>query len=198
MNNTKKYLIIIVLMIASVLLLAHPHIFVSIDSRIVFTDTDLEKIHFKWVFDDMTSFGILEEFDKNSDDNIDGEELQETQSVFVENQSDKNFYVHLFINDSLRTINKIDNFSTYFDGMYMNYEFDVMLNIPLNALNQDVRLLLYDEDNYVKIMLHKDKAVEVVKPDTADITFERFFNKEISYYYGQLNPEEIKIKISKE
>ncbi len=185
-------------MLISSILYAHPHIFVSIDSQIVFTDTDLEKIHFKWVFDDMTSFGILEEFDTNSDDNIDGEELVETQNVFVENQSDKNFYVHLFINDSLRTISKIENFSTYFDGIYMNYEFDVLLDIPIISLKDDIRLLMYDEENYVKVMLHKDKAVEIVKPDSAEITFERFFNKEISYYYGQLNPEEIKIKISGE
>ena len=184
-----------ILIILSAVLNAHPHIFVSIDSKIVFNDTDLEKIHFKWVFDDMTSFGILEEFDINSDDNIDGEELSETQKVFVENQSDKNFYVHLFINDSLKTINKIENFSTYFDGMYMVYEFDVSLNIPIESLNKDIRLLLYDEENYVKVMLHEEKAVEIVKPDASEISYERFYNKEISYYYGQLNPEEIKIKI---
>lgn len=179
-------------------LIAHPHVFIGVDSRLIFSETHLEKITFHWVFDDMTSCGILEEFDRNGDEKFSESETKGALDIFHEMLGPYDYFIHLTVNDSLKQNIKIENFRISFEDICIAYDFDLNLNIPLEVITNDVKLAVYDPENYVKIVLHKEFAYQVEAPETLKYESTRYINYDVSFYYGQFNPDEYSIKLIKE
>ena len=172
----------------------HPHVFIGVISELVFSETELEKLHMHWVFDDMTSFTMLEDFDFNGDEQFNDSETKNAYNIFLEMQGERNYYTHLAINDSPLVFSKIENFTISFEGICIAYDFDIPINLPINASMSELKLSIYDDENYVKLMLEDERGFSY-KASESKIKIEtsRYFNMEKSYYYGQLNPEEFSV-----
>ena len=194
----KKDLFIIIVILFPFFLLAHPHVFIGVDSEFIFTETELLEIKFHWVFDDMTSFAVLEEFDKNGDDILNESETLRALSVFKELQSEHDYFIHLTINDSTFTDIQLSNFKAVMEDICLAYYFDVKINLPISKIKGKIKLSVYDAENYVKLFIHEDLGFRYKSPETIKIEAKKYINYDISFYYGQLNPEEYSIEIINE
>ncbi|MCD4817205.1 MAG: DUF1007 family protein [Candidatus Cloacimonetes bacterium] len=195
--NKLKTILFLVVFLITLGLTAHPHVFIGVVSKFVFSENELIKLHMHWVFDDMTSYIMLEDFDSNGDEKFNDKEVKNALSIFNEMQGEFNYYTQLTINDSSVVISEIKNFKISFEGISIAYDFDIMLNIPIDSSAFDMKLNIFDEENYVKVMLPDKKAFSFSVPDNIEIETKRYFNMEKSYYYGQLNPEEFSVTFRK-
>jgi len=192
-KNYKTTILLLLGLIMTFCLTAHPHVFIGVVSKFVFSENELVKLHMHWVFDDMTSYIMLEDFDSNGDEKFNKKEVNSALAIFNEMQGEFNYYTQLTINDSSVVISEIKDFKISFEGISIAYDFDVMLNIPIDSSTVNMKLNIFDEENYVKVMLPDKKAFSFSVPDNIEIETKRYFNMKKSYYYGQLNPEEFSV-----
>lgn len=194
----KNKLLIILLLSINVLLVAHPHLFAGVDIDFDITQADTLVVTQRWMFDDLTSMIILEDYDSNCDDKIDAEELREVRSTVIPGLKEKSFYTDLEINDEQFIVSEICNFTVGVDDIYVYYKFDI--KVPHTFANSEdiIKINIYDREFYTKFFVNSDSGLKVVKPDNINFSFDVYENKEKSYYLGQLSPLEVKLTLEKE
>ena len=194
----KKRLIVILLLSINVLLLAHPHLFAGVDINFDVTKSDTLIVTQRWMFDDLTSMIILEDYDMNCDDEIDAEELNEIKRSVIPGLKEKSFYTDLEINDEKVIITEISNFTVGSDDIYVFYKFDIVVPLKLCDSEDVIKIDIYDREFYTKFFVNSDSGLKVTKPDDVKCAFEVYENKEKSYYLGQLNPLEVKLTLEQD
>ena len=65
---------IILFLLLTITLFAHPHTFIEVYPTLEVKDSKFEKIHFKWVLDEMSSTILIMELDANGNGRIDKKE----------------------------------------------------------------------------------------------------------------------------
>lgn len=194
----KKRLLTVLLLSINIILVAHPHLFAGVDIDFDITKGDTLVVTQRWMFDDLTSMIILEDYDSNCDDEIDSEELRDVLSTVIPGLKEKRFYTDLEINDEQFIVSEICNFTVGVDDIYVYYKFDI--NVPYKVCDSKdiIKINIYDREFYTKFFVNSDSGLKVVKPDNINYSFEVYENKEKSYYLGQLSPLEVKLTLEKE
>lgn len=198
MNLLKKIVIIVLLLATKAILFAHPHLFAGVDIDYDVTLNDTLVITQRWMFDDLTSMIILEDYDLNSDDEINAEELAEIKASVIPGIKEKNFYTDLAINDKMVIVDKIYNFSVGSDDIYVYYKFDMKVPFKFDVAENTVKVNIYDRDFYTKFFVNADSGLKITKPDDVSYTFDVYENPDKSYYFGQLSPLEVKLTLRKD
>jgi len=193
----KKKIITLIFLCINVFLLAHPHLFAGVDIDFDIVQCDSLIITQRWMFDDLTSMIILEDFDSNSDDKIDSEELQDVKSNVIPGLKEKSFYTDLNVNNENIIVNEIYNFSVGVDDIYVYYKFDIKVPLKVGESEDIIKLNIYDREFYTKFFVNSDSGLKVIKPEGVSYSFDVYENPEKSYYLGQLNPLEVKLTIEK-
>ncbi len=198
MNLFKKRLIIVLLLCINVILTAHPHLFAGVDIDYDITSNDTLVITQRWMFDDLTSMIILEDFDCNCDDEINDIELKELKESVIPGIKEKSFYTDLEVNDVKIIADEIYNFSVGTQDIYVFYKFDIRLPLTLDETEQIIKINIYDREFYTKFFVNADSGLKVIKPEGVSHSLEVYENPEKSYYFGQLSPLEVKLTLKKD
>lgn len=198
MKLLKIKLLVILLLSINIALVAHPHLFAGVDIDYDLTRQDTLIITQRWMFDDLTSMIILEDFDTNCDDKISAKELLEVKRTVIPGLKEKSFYTDLVINNKNIKFDKIHNFSVGNQDIYVFYQFDIRVPVTFDNGKQIIKLNIYDRDFYTKFFVNSSSGLKVTKADNITHSFEVYENKNKSYYFGQLNPLEVKLTINKD
>lgn len=196
--KTIKLIIIYLIIIGTSSLIAHPHLFAGVDIDFDATKLDTLVITQKWVFDDLTSMIILEDFDTNGDDVIDSKELEELKKLVIPGLKECCFYTDLVVNDEKVNITEISNFTVGVEDIYVYYKFDLRTPIHISDTEQDIKLNVYDREFYTKFFINADSGINIVESEELKHNISVYQNQDKSYYYGQLSPLEVKLTIWRE
>lgn len=145
-----KYLIIFLLFINN--LFAHPHTFIDVFPTIDNKSEQIEKIHFKWSFDEMTSQVLIMEFDQNFNGKIDKDEIAYIKENYFLGLEEFNFYTDIKISNKSIKTKPINFTSSIDDNLRVSYEFDIIINTNKNNLNIE----FYDTEMFTAFMLKKE------------------------------------------
>lgn len=189
----KKIYIFIVLVITTLTLTAHPHLFAGVDLDFKMINSDSLKICQKWVFDDMTSLIILEDYDMNENGEFDADEISNIEDNVVEGLKDYNFYTDLTLNDRIIYIDEIYDFNVVSDDIYVYYEFNIKIPVSVKEEKQVVKISVYDKEFYTKFFINTSRGIQLNFDKTITSEFKAYENKSKSYYLGQFNPLEIAV-----
>ncbi len=198
MKIFKKSILLILLLSINGILLAHPHLFAGVDIDYDLTKQDTLVIRQRWMFDDLTSMIILEDFDSNCDEVICPSELEELKSCVIPGLKEKRFYTDLVINDKLIIMDEIYNFTVGTDDIYVYYKFDIKVPFNFTESQEVIKVNVYDREFYTKFFVNADSGLKVIKTDDINYSLEVYENKEKSYYLGQLSPLEVKLTLNKD
>lgn len=197
MKKIKPTIIIIIFLISLGLANAHPHLFAGVDLDIDATCCDTLVISQRWMFDDLTSMIILEDFDLDGDSEINDQELAELKETVIPGLEEVNFYTDLEVNEEKFFIKEVHNFSVGSQDIYVYYKFDIKLPVTMSDQEQEIKLNVYDREFYTKFYVNTASGLEVITGDGIEKTIDVYENVDKSYYFGQLSPLEVKVTLKK-
>lgn len=197
MKILRRNLFIIILLLINISLSAHPHLFAGVDLDIDATCCDTLVISQRWMFDDLTSMIILEDFDLDGDSEINDQELAELKETVIPGLEEVNFYTDLEVNEEKFFIKEVHNFSVGSQDIYVYYKFDIKLPVTMSDQEQEIKLNVYDREFYTKFYVNTASGLEVITGDGIVKTIDVYENEDKSYYFGQLNPLEVKVTLRK-
>src|SRR5690606_35000749 len=149
-------------MLAPQLALAHPHVFADARLEIVSDDNgQVVELRNVWRFDEMFSSSVLMDFDKNTNLELDIEELQEVGNVVRESLADYNYYTALTDNGKSVNVTRPDVINVdYKDGQLLMI-FAVNPEVPM-ALKGTLTFGVYDPTLYTAIDFQRDEDMALI------------------------------------
>ena len=161
--------------------LAHPHVWVTVHSEIIFNPNhQITGIRHAWTFDELYTAMAMQGVDANGDGTLSKEELKPVVEAIVASLKPFDYftYVHLG-DDKVLPLKPPERYSLDDDGNVLTLHFTLLLETPVDASNQKVDVDIYDPSFYVAFSFAKDEPVkmtgtpaqgcgaEIKKPDPA-------------------------------
>jgi ABC-type uncharacterized transport system substrate-binding protein len=183
MNRTTVALTLAAMLAPSVAL-AHPHIFAEARLEIVSDEkNEISELRNVWRFDDLFSASVVMDFDKNSNAELDPDELQEIGQTVLDSLQEYNYYTTISDNGKTVKVNKPESIvADYKDGQLL-LMFAVKPAEPM-PLKGKLSFGVYDPTMYTAIDFPTDEDLapigdqinacehKVVRPDPDEVLAE--------------------------
>ncbi len=139
---------------------AHPHIFADSKVTVVLDKNGIERIEEEWLFDDMTSVGMIDDFDKNRNKKFEDTEIKAMKPIAFDQTKPYQYYTYITINGKKIALQNISAFTARIEKNRVRYIFYPLVKIPLAAKNT-LSLSLLDKEYYVAFMFEQ-KDIKIV------------------------------------
>jgi ABC-type uncharacterized transport system substrate-binding protein len=175
---------------------AHPHVF--IDSRVTFLFEGKKIMGFRenWLFDDVFSDQLLQDYDTNGDGRFSPAESDKIGRDTLPNLSQFHYFTYIWVGGkALAKIMPKDFHASAKDKLV---SFDFMVDLPQPAEPRDIALEVNDREYFVEVLLAKDNPI-VFKDKSGGaltgIACEPAVTKDEknAYYGGFVYPQQIKV-----
>lgn len=186
MKPTALLLLLLLLLPAALPARAHPHVWIEATLGIETTAGKVTAFEVTWVFDDLYSELVRQDFDLDGDGRLSQQELDALVGISAANLMEYSFFTHLLVDGEARRITAVKEFYADLleDGL-LRYRFRVVPAEPLDPKATPVAIGLYDESYYVDILLPpRDVALD---PTSGCRTVERQ-DLVPPLYYGSFFP----------
>ncbi|MFH1805173.1 MAG: DUF1007 family protein [Pseudomonadota bacterium] len=131
---------------------AHPHIWVDVDATMVMENDQITGIAVTWLFDDLFSMTLIDEFDQNHDRRFfDAENDAVRDNAFIA-LNDVGYLTYLRQNENLVDYGDVRDFKADItDDNRVRYDFVLPLKTPLDPVREAVSLSVYDAEFYIDV-----------------------------------------------
>jgi ABC-type uncharacterized transport system substrate-binding protein len=147
----KPYLALIVFLIPCSLL-SHPHVFIDYTVNFVFDQNGLAGIETKWIFDEMYSSMLIQDYDVDKDGRFSNSEIITTKQDAFSNLENYNYFIYLSINSENFKVESIENFSVDVYDNKVIYSFFIPWVVPATLSYKEIEISMYDETYYVDLL----------------------------------------------
>lgn len=172
---------------------SHPHVFFDSTVTVVFDEKGVAGFKITWVFDEMFSSMMILDFDKNGNGRFEQPEIEDIKNGAFSNLRHFDYFTHIGINGKPFKVKHITDFSAEISDDVMIYQFFVPCHISAAETFKEVCLSVYDHTFYCSVFLSDDPVTyETGGPYQIEHRIET--NRDKAYYYGQIYPEEIRLR----
>lgn len=133
-------------------LYAHPHTFIEVYPTITVKNKTVEKIHFIWKLDEMTSSMLIIEFDQNGNNKIDDNEKEFIYQNYFSSLLDYNFYTDITTKDTIEKFPIPNKFDAFIENNKLCYSFEIDKKLNIN----DSLFDFGDKDFFIAMILKKE------------------------------------------
>ncbi|HAR63392.1 MAG: hypothetical protein DKM50_08845 [Candidatus Margulisiibacteriota bacterium] len=172
---------------------SHPHIFIESSVSVVMDKDGLLGIRTNWVFDEMFSSVIYEEYDKNKDKRFNAQETKLIQSTAFSNLKGYNYFSSISIDNKPFPVTYVKDFSVKPAGEKVVYQFFIPCSVKAIKEYKEVRLAMYDSTYYMDIRF-SGKSAGVENVGTYEVQQKMSENPKLAYWDGLMVPQEIVYK----
>jgi ABC-type uncharacterized transport system substrate-binding protein len=131
---------------------AHPHVWIDASAEFLFENDQITAIHVHWVFDDLFSMTLIDEFDENHDTRFFGEENTNLRDNAFAALAEVSWLTHLRRNEELLSFAGASDFTAdVTDDRRVSYDFKLMLAAPLDPKTDTISLSVYDAEYYIDV-----------------------------------------------
>jgi len=186
---------------------AHPHVFVDCTLTFIFDQNGFAGVKKRWVFDEMFSSMILNDFDKDRNLSLDPQEIAAIKKGAFANLKNFNYFTHIQINGKDFKVEFVTDFNaevelfTDFVGEVekssLVYTFFVPCHVKANHHFKQIRIAVFDKEYYTDIALSPGQLSFEEKKGLFFIQCSNDLAHDLTYYYGQVVPEAIVLKFKK-
>ena len=174
---------------------AHPHVFVDCSLAFVFDEKGLAGIQQQWAFDEMFTEMILFDHDKNRDSVLSPAEITSIKKGAFDNLKESGFFTHVLIDGKKFSVKWVTDFSARVEENRLIYSFVVPCHVNATTQLRTIRVSVFDDEYYTDIALELNPLSYQGKKELFTIDCSRDFLPELTYYYGQVVPEGLFLKI---
>lgn len=145
--------------------LAHPHVWVTANSRLIFDGESLVGVRHAWAFDLGYSAFAVQGLDENGDGDFTREELGELAQVNVESLSEFDFFTYIFENEVEKTFAAPVDYFLDWQGEtgVLTLHFTLPLEKPIPATNA-IAIEMYDPTIFVDFRFAEIEPVVLDNP----------------------------------
>ena len=174
---------------------AHPHVWIEASARLQVEDGAVRAIEVTWVFDDLYSYAVMEDFDRDGDGRLDEAELRELAELSRDNLADYGFFTHLRIEGERQPPSQVEDFRASVEEERIVYRFTVPLEPPAPLREGAFAFSLFDETYFVDVAL-PDDAVALAGEVSAACRERRELDQEQPLYFGLFFPTYVSVSCS--
>lgn len=160
--------IVIPLLVFTLTLFAHPHVFVDVYPKI-----GKDTIQLRWVFDEMTSNMLIMDYDADHDNAFSPAESEVLGSDIFVSLKEHDYYTYFFQGETQLSTGDARDFSASIQGAQLVFTF----TLPRPAEAETVRF--FDVDNMTAYQV-TEAFVKEANPGQ----FFKVYEHEYDYYYG--------------
>ncbi|MCC9625949.1 DUF1007 family protein [Thalassospira sp. MA62] len=140
--------------------LAHPHVWIDASAEFIFEDDKITGLHMHWLFDDLFSMALMDEFDQNRDTRFFDEENTAIRDNAFSALRDVSWLTHLRSHGDLVTFSGAKDFvADVTNDRRVSYDFVLTLDTPLDPIKGDVTLSVYDAEYYIDVAFTQDDPI---------------------------------------
>jgi ABC-type uncharacterized transport system substrate-binding protein len=141
---------------------AHPHVWVEMQSTIVFTDDGLIKgVDVEWTFDDAYAQMALDGLDVDKDGVYSQDELAPLTKENIDSLKDYEYFTVMRANGEQLKIGAVTNAGQIYSSDKLTLHFQVPLATPLDPRKNEFMLKVYDPEFFIDFEYPKDDAADV-------------------------------------
>ena len=142
---------------------AHPHVWIRMQSDIVFNDQGLiSAVNVSWTFDDSYAQVALDGLDKNGDGVYDPAELEPLTRENLDSLKDYNYFTYVRYNGMAQPIGMPVDAGQIYSENKLQLHFQVPLVTPLDPTRGEFVLKTYDPEFFIAFDYVKDEPVSVI------------------------------------
>jgi ABC-type uncharacterized transport system substrate-binding protein len=172
---------------------SHPHVFIHAAVDAVFDDEGLAGFRVRWVFDEMFSSTIRMDYDRNDNRRFEPSEVKALEEGAFSNLKKFNYFVHVDIQGKPFEVRSVRDFTAELKGEKMLYRFFVPCPVRATPRFKEIHIAVYDPEFYCSIFLIEDPlAYENREPYEVSCRVED--DPDRAYYFGQIIPQEIRMR----
>ncbi len=139
---------------------AHPHVWVNVETTVLYDAGKVTGFKHRWAFDDMYTAMAIQGLDKNKDGTYSREELAELAQVNIDGLKDFAFFTFAKLGDKALALSPPkDYWLEHKDGL-LSLHMTLPLAEALPAETQGLTFAIYDQSFFIAFDLIKDKPVK--------------------------------------
>ncbi len=191
----KKFILIIVLLLAGINTYAHPHLFLDYSVSFIFENNTLKGVQVVWIFDEMFSSTMLLDYDPDRNKSLNKHEVKRIEKEAFSNLRNYNYFCELSIDKKSFPVRRVLYFSaSMLKKRKLVYSFFIPVNRKLRTRGE-VHFSVYDRTYFCSASIQKHGGWSVKGINKNRYIIEVIDNKKKSYYDGSVVPEEIVLKL---
>ncbi|ESR24808.1 DUF1007 family protein [Lutibaculum baratangense] len=153
---------------------AHPHVWVTTQSELVFKNGVLAAVRHEWTFDEYFSAYAAQGLDANGDGVLSREELEPLAKVNVESLSDFEFFTFLKVGEYPAAFQEPQDYWLEEKGDQLVLHFTLPIEKPMLVGDRRTSLEIYDPTFFVDFTLAETESVVMAgAPDGCRLDIER-------------------------
>ncbi|MEM6616201.1 MAG: DUF1007 family protein [Pseudomonadota bacterium] len=142
--------------------IAHPHVFIDSQSRLIFgAEKTLSAVAHKWVFDEAFSAFAVQGLDENRDGIYTREELVELAQVNVDSLAEFDFFTFLDLGETPIDFTTPIDYWLDHDGSRLTLNFTLPLADPINLDGRTAQIQVFDPTIFVAFFMDQEKAATI-------------------------------------
>ncbi len=185
MLSMNKLILIFVLLLISLNMFAHPHMFIDSKITIATHSSDSLLIQTDWQFDPYFSLSLIEDFDYDKNGLFEGAEIDSLEVNAFNFVQNFNYLYDVKVNESAFTINSVSNFKAYIDEEDVHYTFEYILP------KKNAKIISYDPTYYIEVCALMSKS-----QDLQNVSFEEKRVRVNFEMYGKLPVPQFEITVN--
>ncbi len=138
---------------------AHPHVWVTVETTVLYDHGKVSGFAHKWTFDEMYTTMAIEGLDTNGDGTYSKEELAELAKINIEGLKEFGYFTYAKLGEKkLETKEPVDYWLEMTGGV-LSLHFTLPLAAPVAADAKGFTFQVYDETFFIAFDFAKDKPV---------------------------------------
>lgn len=176
---------------------AHPHVWIDNTATFAFAGGKIAAIKLRWVFDEIFSASIIQQFDKNKDRKFDAEEVKALEKGAFSNLQTFGYFTYVTVDDKPVPTVRVTGFTAAIEKDQLVYEFTVPLDAPVDPLRQGFTFSVYDLEYFVELDMGNGAATRYEGDAGIKCRASVAENPGKRIYGGQVAPPEMRLKCEK-
>ena len=171
---------ILILLLMPLLVLAHPHTFITTKLGVEFEEDRIKGVWVDWEFDEMFSSVVIEDADLDRNNKFDEQELKIVYEDAFSNVKDYDYFFYRRKGRKRFPAKKVEQFSARINKDKLSYRFF----IPMEKVGEELILSIFDPTFYCATSYARKKPVYFLKPDKVRAKYKIVENKKYPIYYN--------------
>lgn len=144
------------------LALAHPHVWITNLTTLLFQGDKLAGVRLEWTFDELFSDTLIREFDENKNRKLEPEEIKLIQKETFPYLQKFQFFTHILLDGKKVPVTEVHDFSAAVIGKEtVRYRLTVRLPAPVDPRRVPVTVNVFDDSYYVDFVHEKKDPVRI-------------------------------------
>lgn len=172
---------------------AHPHVFIDNIAYVQFENGKITGLRFHWTFDDIFSFLLFEDFDKDKSKSFDKGEVKALRENAFEALKELRYFTHIRIDGQLMPVPRVESFEATAKDGNVSYSFVVPFEKPVDPRKSNLSFGVYDETFYVSVVHDEVDPVRFTGDGIQACHFKLGEDKANPIYYGMVFPKKVDV-----